>query len=102
MSATTLSTTKLSSVLWYILALMCGLSGLYALEIPDVVAVAITIDNFEVKLDGPKRAWQTHTIEMWPKQKWIDKFGQITKEDEDEYWQFGCLRFHTVLHHYDI
>lgn len=72
------------------------------LEIPDYVAVAIVTDNFEIGLDGVKRSWQTHGIEIWARSKWVEKFGPITKEDEDEYWTFGCLRFHTVLHHYDI
>jgi hypothetical protein len=72
------------------------------MEIPDSFMVAIVTDHFEVTLQGTKRAWQTQDMIPMTRANWESKFGKIDEADEKEYWTYGCLRYHQVLHHYDI
>lgn len=86
---------------WILLVLViCG--DPVPLEITDPVPVAVITDHFEIHMDRVTRVWKTHDMVPMSLKEWTARFGPLRLQDIKEFQLFGCLRYHVVLHHYEL
>jgi len=82
-----------------VLTLLCLVSMLAAVEVPDVIPVAIEVTN--VYMIGAKVIGQniTHELHFLKKEDYEKQYGPLTEVDINQYSLQGAIRRQLVLFH---